>query len=119
MRLLKYWWAWLAVVGFSALVTAITLALYYFGRGGKEIVFKRVPRLQDRHWERAHALYERYGPGLLFFSFIPGLGLAFEAVAGAVGIRLVVYILWVFLGRLFFYVLLMLAAEGGLELFGH
>jgi membrane protein YqaA with SNARE-associated domain len=65
-----------------------------------------------------HTLYTKYGAGLLFFSFVPGLGLGLEAVAGAAGVRLVVYILWVFLGRLFLYVLLVLVATGGLELFG-
>jgi membrane protein YqaA with SNARE-associated domain len=118
MKLLRYWWIWLAVVGLSAIITAAKLALYYLGRGGKEVAFKRVPRLQDDHWGRLQALCEKHGAGLLFFSFIPVVGLALEVVAGAVGVRLVVYLLWVFLGRLFFYVLLALAAEGGLQLFG-
>ena len=47
-----------------------------------------------------------------------GVPAALEVAAGAAGVRLVVYLLWVFLGRLFFYVLLVLAAEGGMQLFG-
>ena len=119
MKLLRFWWVWLAVVGLSTLITAAKLALYYLGREGREVALKRFPRLQDRDWDRVQALYEKHGAGLLFFSFVPIVGLALEVVAGAAGVRLVVFLLWVFLGRLFFYALLMLAAEGGLQLFGH
>jgi membrane protein YqaA with SNARE-associated domain len=91
---------WLLVVGVSALATAVTLTYYYLGQQGTEAVLKRFPRLKADQWERVQGLYERYGPALLFFSFIPGIGLLMETAAGAFGIRRIPYLLWVFLGRI-------------------
>ena len=49
---------------------------------------------------RAAALVERFGQPALLLSWIPILGDAIVAVAGAVGMRFVPFSLWVFAGKL-------------------
>ena len=108
---------WLLVLLVSAVATAATLAYYYVGREGTEAAFSRFPSLKQEQWERVEASYRRHGSGLLFFSFIPVLGMLFETAAGAVGIGLAVYLLWVFLGRLLRNWLLVLLFDQSLRFF--
>lgn len=91
---------WLLVLLVSAVATVTALAYYYLGREGTEAVLSRFPSLEQERWERVQASYKKHGSGFLFFSFIPVLGMLLETAAGAVGLGLSVYVLWVFLGRL-------------------
>jgi membrane protein YqaA with SNARE-associated domain len=91
---------WLLVVGVSAFATVVTLTYYYLGQQGTEAVLKRFPRIKAEQWERVQGLYERFGSALLFFTFVPVIGLLLETAAGAFGIQRFAYLLWVFLGRM-------------------
>lgn len=91
---------WVLVVGLSVVGTIATLAYYYLGKEGYEAVLQRFPDIKQQQWERVHFLYDRYGAVLLFLSSIPMVGMLLTTVAGALGIRVVVFLLWVLIGRL-------------------
>jgi membrane protein YqaA with SNARE-associated domain len=108
---------WLLVLLVSAVGTVTALAYYYLGREGTEAVFSHFPSLEQERWERVQARYKKHGSGLLFFSFIPVLGMLLETAAGAVGIGLSVYVSWVLLGRVLRNWLLVLVADQTLRIF--
>jgi membrane protein YqaA with SNARE-associated domain len=91
---------WVLVVGLSVVGTVATLAYYYLGKQGYEAVLKRFPELKRERWEQVRSLYDRYGATLLFLSSIPMIGILLSTVAGAVGIRVTAFFLWVLIGRL-------------------
>jgi membrane protein YqaA with SNARE-associated domain len=91
---------WVLLIVFSVVGTVATLAYYYLGKEGYEAVLKRIPELKQEQWARVGSLYDRYGAILLFLSSIPVVGVLLTTVAGAVGIRVIVFFLWVLAGRL-------------------
>lgn len=100
MNLLLSVKTWLLVVGVSALGTVASLAYYYLGKQGAEAVFDRFPQIDRENWRRVHRWYQARGSGLLFLSAIPMVGVLLTTAAGAVGIEVVTYLIWVLLGRL-------------------
>ena len=107
---------WGLVVGLSVLGTVATLAYYYLGREGYEAVLKRFPRIQLEQWDRVRTLYGRYGSMLLLLSSIPVIGMLLTTVAGAVGIRVAVFFLWVLMGRLARNAVLLVLLDQGAKL---
>ena len=91
---------WVLVAVLSVVGTVATLAYYYLGKEGYEAVLKRFPEIKQERWDRVASLYDRYGAVLLFLSSIPMVGMLLTTVAGAVGIRVAVFFLWVLIGRL-------------------
>ncbi len=91
---------WVLVVGLSVLGTLATLAYYYLGRQGYEAVLERFPQIQREQWDRVHSLYDRHGSALLFLSSVPVIGILFTTAAGAFGIQILTFVLWVLVGRL-------------------
>ena len=91
---------WAVVAAVSALGTVTTLAYYYLGREGARTVQERVPQITQEQWDRAEYLYEEHGSKLLFLSALPVVGVLLQSAAGAVGIGLAVYFVWVLTGRL-------------------
>ncbi len=108
---------WLLVVVASAFGTAVTLAYYKVGSKGTEAVLLRFPQIGSERWERTQTLYERHGSALLFVSFVPVVGMVLETAAGAVGVRMLSFIVWVFLGRMTRNWLLVLLVGQALYLF--
>lgn len=108
---------WLLVLGLSILGAVATLAYYYLGKKGYEAVLKRFPQIKREQWDRVHSLYERYGSILLVLSSIPIFGILFTTAAGALGIRVVVFFLWVLLGRLARNLGMVLLLDQAVELF--
>jgi membrane protein YqaA with SNARE-associated domain len=106
---------WLLVLIVSALGTCVTLAYYYLGKQGADAVLDRFPKLKQEQWDRVQRLYEEHGSGLLFLVSLPWIGILFAAVAGAVGIRLVTYCIWVLLGRIVRNWIIVLVATGTLS----
>lgn len=92
--------AGILVIGLSVVGTLATLAYYYLGKEGYEAVLKRFPEIGQEQWERVRSLYDRYGAILLFLSSIPMVGVLLTTVAGAIGIRVIVFFIWVLMGRL-------------------
>jgi membrane protein YqaA with SNARE-associated domain len=91
---------WLLVLAISALGTVTTLAYYYLGKQGAKAVLDRVPQITEERWDRAENLYQEYGSKLLFLSALPMVGVILQSAAGALGVGLVVYVVWVLIGRL-------------------
>ena len=88
-------WAWLVVILLSGLGVVGNLTLYKLGKEGLEAVVSRFPRIDPARWERAGELFETRGSWILLLSCLPGLGLLLSTAAGAVGIRLLAFVLWV------------------------
>jgi membrane protein YqaA with SNARE-associated domain len=91
---------WLVVLAISGLGTVTTLAYYYLGKQGAKAVQQHVPQITDERWDRAQHLYEEYGSKLLLLSSLPMVGVVLQSAAGALGMGLVVYVVWVLIGRL-------------------
>ena len=91
---------WAVILVVSALGTATTLAYYYLGREGARAVQERVPQITEDRWDQAEGLYQEHGSKLLVLSALPVLGVLLQSAAGAVGIGLAVYLVWVLTGRL-------------------
>ena len=108
---------WLVVLVISVLGTVTTLAYYYLGKRGARAVQDRVPQITEERWDRAEHLYEEYGSKLLFLSALPVVGLLLHSAAGALGVGLAVYVIWVLLGRLVRNWVLFLLFEQALGLF--
>ena len=91
---------WALVLVVSALSTLVTLAYYYVGQRGLDVFREQVSYVDAERWQRAQFWYREHGPPVLFFSFVPMLGVLLEAAAGAFGIKVPTYVKWVLLGRL-------------------
>ena len=90
---------WMLVLLVSGLGAAGSLISYYVGRRGTEAVFEHYPQLEGRQWERLEATYQKWGAPTLVLSGIPGLGAALLVAAGAFGIKVGVFLLWAFVGK--------------------
>jgi membrane protein YqaA with SNARE-associated domain len=93
---------WVLVLSVSAISTLVTLSYYFVGQKGFDVFRENIGHVDvdAERWQRAQAWYSEHGPPVLFFSFVPMLGVLLEAAAGAFGIRVPTYIKWVLLGRL-------------------
>jgi membrane protein DedA with SNARE-associated domain len=90
---------WGVVLLLSMLDTAAALVPYYVGRRGLEDVLARFPRLRRERLERIQCLYLQHGDGLLFFCFLPMLGVLFSAGAGIAGVQIGAFVPWVLAGK--------------------
>ena len=99
MNLLTDLRIWGVVLLISALDTAAALVPYYAGRRGIEAVLARFPRLRRERLERVQRLYQEHGNGLLFFCFLPMLGVLLSAGAGVAGVPVAAFVPWVLAGK--------------------
>jgi membrane protein DedA with SNARE-associated domain len=90
---------WGVVLLLSVLDTAAALVPYYAGRRGIEAVLARFPRLRPERLERVQRLYQEHGDGLLFFCFLPMLGVLLSAGAGIADVQVAVFVPWVLAGK--------------------
>ena len=93
-------WAWRLVILLSLLGVAGNLTLYGLGRQGEEVVVARFPRIEPARWKRAGELFETRGSWILLLSCLPGLGLVLSTAAGAFGIRMRAFLLWVTIAKM-------------------
>lgn len=100
MELLVEPQAWLVVVLFSILGVVGNLALYKVGQQGVDAVRSRFPRITPEQWDRARELYGERGSWILLLSGVPVLGIILTTAAGAFGVGLAAFILWVMIGKL-------------------
>lgn len=90
---------WLVVLIVSGLGTAATLVYYYLGREGVHAVMERPPQITEERWDRATRLCQKVGSAHLFLSGVPLVGALLQTAAGALGVGLTAYVVWVLLGR--------------------
>jgi membrane protein YqaA with SNARE-associated domain len=93
-------WAWLLVILVSALGVVGNLTLYKLGEEGQGAVFSRFPRIKPARWKWAAEMFETRGSWILLFSVLPGLGLLLSTAAGAFGIKLYGFVLWVMVAKM-------------------
>ena len=91
---------WLVILLISILGTVAALSFYYLGKRGTEAVLARFPQLKEERWEKVQALYQEHGTGLLLLSSIPMIGGLLIAAAGAFGIGVFTFFLWVLVSRI-------------------
>ncbi len=91
--------AWLLVILVSVLGVIGNLALYSVGKRGYDAVRDRFPQIKRERWERVATLYERHGSLALLLSGVPVLGSLLTTAAGAFGVRLPVFVLFVFIAK--------------------
>jgi membrane protein YqaA with SNARE-associated domain len=109
---------WILVLLVSAWGTAGSLIPYYVGQRGTRAVFDHYPRLEGRPWERLETIFHRWGAFSLILSGIPVLGAALLVAAGAFGIARLVFLFWVFLGKVLRYWAVVFIVLFGLQLVG-
>lgn len=107
---------WLLVLLLSVVGVGTALVPYYVGRRGIEAVVVRFPHLEEEQLQRVESLYREHGSGLLFFSFIPMLGVLLTAGAGVVGVEISTFVPWVLVGRALRNSLLLVLIDQGLRL---
>lgn len=76
-----------------------SLTNYFIGWKGGDFVFSRYIKVQPDKLERAQQLYQKWGPVIVFFSWIPVIGDPLTVVAGMFHLRLRVFAFWVILGK--------------------
>jgi membrane protein YqaA with SNARE-associated domain len=92
--------AWLLVLLFSLLGVVGNLALYKIGSQGVEAIRSRFPRITPEQLERARELYNERGPWVLLLTALPVAGIILTTAAGAFGVGLAQFVLWVFIAKL-------------------
>jgi membrane protein YqaA with SNARE-associated domain len=90
---------WLLILLLSILGTCAALSFYYLGKRGTQAVLARFPQVKEERWEEIQALYRDHGTGLLLLSSIPMIGGLLIAAAGAFGIRVFAFSVWVLVSR--------------------
>ncbi len=100
----------------SGLGVGAALIPYYLGKRGIEAVLERFPRLEQERLERVEDLYAEHGSGLLFFSFIPMLGVLLTAGAGVAGVQRFTFVVWVLVGRTLRNTILLVLLDQGLRI---
>jgi membrane protein YqaA with SNARE-associated domain len=93
-------WAWLLVILFSMLGVVGNLTLYKLGKKGLEAVVSRFPRINPARWKRIADQFETRGSWILLLSCLPGLGLLLSTAAGAFGVKLHEFVLWVMIAKM-------------------
>jgi membrane protein YqaA with SNARE-associated domain len=109
--------AWLVVLIASALGTGAALAYYYLGKEGVHAVMERLPQITEDRWDRATHLYHEVGSRLLILSSVPVIGALLQTAAGAMGVGLTAYVVWVLLSRVLRNWILLLLFDQTLQLF--
>ena len=99
-RVLFELWAWLLVILVSLLAVVGNLTLYKLGKEGQEAVASRFPRIDPTRWKRAGELFETRGSWILLLTCLPGLGIVLSTAAGAYGVRLHEFALWVVIAKM-------------------
>lgn len=100
----------------SILGVGTALIPYYLGKRGIAAVLARFPRLEQERLERVEGLYREHGSGLLFFSFVPMLGLLLTAGAGVAGVQIPTFVGWVLVGRALRNTVLLVLLDQGLRI---
>lgn len=116
MNLLADLRIWGAVALVSVLGVSSALIPYYVGKHGTEAVLTRFPRIGQERLKRVKMLYGEHGSGLLFFSFVPMLGVLLTAGAGVVGVQICTFVLWVLVGRVLRNTILLVLLDQGLRI---
>ena len=85
---------------------------YYIGIKGSNTILHKVIRFNNKKTKKAEEKFRRYGPAALFFSWLPIIGDPLTFVAGLLKYDFKKFTFYVFLGKMFRYVMTVLIAYG-------
>ena len=91
---------WTVVLLISVIGVFSKLVYYQVGKRGSQAVAERVPQVTPERLGQINGWYERHGSRVLAISSIPGIGSALAAIAGVVGVRIIIFVIWVFFSGL-------------------
>jgi membrane protein YqaA with SNARE-associated domain len=99
MELLTNPWVLLLIVLVSGAGVIVMLGAYYLGKKGGDRVHKHSDRMSEETLERLKLRFERWGAWLLLLAVIPYLGFPLSVAAGVVEIRVVSFVVMMFIAR--------------------
>ncbi len=79
---------------------------YFLGLKGGGFVLSRYVTVDPRKLARATDLYQRWGPVIVFFAWLPVIGDPLTIVAGVFRLQFRTFAFWMSLGKVFRYLLL-------------
>ncbi len=85
---------------------------YYIGLKGSKTIFHKVIKFSDKETAKAKRSFKKYGPIILFFSWLPVVGDPLTLVAGILKYDFKKFTFYVFLGKLFRYIAVVLIVSG-------
>jgi membrane protein YqaA with SNARE-associated domain len=99
---------------FATATTGNTLGAitnYFVGRYGTNFIFSRYIKVDPQKRQHVERMYQKWGSPILFFAWTPIVGDPLTLVAGGFNLNLYIFTFWVFLGKAFRYVLVIMTAE--------
>ena len=78
---------------------------YYIGIKGSNTVFNKIIKFNDKEIEKASEKLKKYGPLMLFFSWLPIVGDPLTFVAGLLKYNFKKFTFYVILGKMFRYII--------------
>lgn len=91
---------WTVILLISVIGVFSKLVYYQVGKRGSQAVAERVPQVSRERLGQINGWYQRHGSRVLAISSVPGIGSALAATAGIVGVRLLIFVIWVFFSGL-------------------
>ena len=85
---------------------------YYIGMKGSKTIFSKVIKFSDKETDKAKRSFKKYGPVILFFSWLPVVGDPLTLVAGILKYDFKKFTFYVFLGKLSRYIAVVLIVFG-------
>ena len=85
---------------------------YYIGIKGSKTVFHKIIRFDSKKIEKASEKLKKYGPFMLFFSWLPIVGDPLTFVAGLLKYDFKKFTFYVILGKMFRYVVVVFITLG-------
>lgn len=81
---------------------------YYIGIKGSNTILHKTIKFNDEETKKAKEKFRRYGPAILFFSWLPIIGDPLTFVAGLLKYNFKRFTFYVFFGKIFRYVMIVL-----------
>ena len=91
---------WTVILLISVIGVFSKLVYYRVGKAGSQAVTERVPQVTSERLGQLNDWYDRHGSRVLAISSVPGIGSALAAAAGIVGVRILIFVIWVFFSGL-------------------
>jgi len=85
---------------------------YYIGMKGSKTVFHKIIKFDDKKIKKAAEKLKKYGPLVLFFSWLPIIGDPLTFVAGLLRYDFKKFTFYVILGKLFRYIVVVFITLG-------
>jgi len=85
---------------------------YYIGIKGSNTILHRAIKFSDKETKKAEEKFRKFGPAILFFSWLPIIGDPLTFVAGLLRYNFKKFTIYVFLGKMIRYIMIALISYG-------